>query len=44
MTKKSKLELIDTVVVIDAHENHYREFLCNTYEVVLTATVIEAVY
>jgi len=29
MTKKSKLRLIDTVVIIDAHECGYWESLCS---------------
>lgn len=41
MTKKSKHVLLDTVVVIDAHENGYWESLCNTYQIALPATVIE---
>lgn len=41
MTKKSKQILIDTVVIIDAHENDYWESLCNVYRVALPAVIIE---
>src|SRR5271168_2903913 len=41
MTKKSKPRLIDTVVIIDAHEYGYWESLCNVCSIVLPATIIE---
>ena len=41
MTKKLKHLLVDTVVVIDAHEKGYWERLCNAYRVFLPGTVIE---
>lgn len=41
MTKKLKDLLVDSVVVIDAHENSYWEALCNAYRVFLPGTVIE---
>lgn len=41
MTKKSKDLLVDTVVVIDAHEKGYWELLCNAYRIFLPGTVIE---
>jgi hypothetical protein len=41
MTKKLKDLLVDSVVVIDAHENGYWEPLCNAYRVFLPGTVIE---
>lgn len=36
MTKKLKDLLVDSVVVIDAHENGYWERLCNGYRVFFT--------
>jgi hypothetical protein len=41
MTKKSNLTLTDTVVIIDAHENHYWESLCNSYQIAVPASIIE---
>jgi len=41
MTKKLKDLLVDSVVVIDAHENGYWERLCNAYRIFLPGTVIE---
>lgn len=42
MTKKSKQRiLIDTVVIIDAHENGYWEQICNAYQIAVPAFVIE---
>ena len=42
MTKKLKQIVTDTVVIIDAHENDYWSQLCNSYSVLLPATVIES--
>lgn len=41
MTRNSKQVLLDSVVVIDAHENQYWDALCNGYQIALPATVIE---
>lgn len=41
MTKKLKQILIDTVVIIDAHENDYWDILCNVFRVALPAVIIE---
>jgi hypothetical protein len=41
MTKKSKDLLVDTVVVIDAHEKGYWERLCNAYRIFLPGTVAD---
>jgi|GEM_PF-4024819 hypothetical protein len=41
MTKKLKDLLVDSVVVIDAHEKGYWDRLCNAYQIFLPGTVIE---
>ncbi len=41
MTKKSKDLLVDSVVVIDAHEKGYWKRLCNEHRVFLPGTIID---
>lgn len=42
MTKKSKQILTDTVIIIDAHEHGYWEPLCDRYQIILPATILES--